>query len=326
MPDLCRYDPDGQLVVPCTNAAPWLAFDGANVTRGGTWSFIHGPGVDDPLIGLNRWPTGQLIELYYVTDGNGRQYTVARGDGSFSEDDQSLQGNAGWNYAGGNLNAHTFTADRMASAEAPGLAFYRNRVYDQASGRWTQEDPIGIAGGINLYQFNGNNPVTFTDPFGLKLCVAGKARKDIERTKTAIGEAVDMDIDWDNSNCVTAFKSRGNRNFDLLQDAFRGIVLSRFEFTATLGAEMESPQLDPLTIRVFGQSEALAYPTGPYGKCGGGGEAFSLRQLFAHELVHHAPVAYGRPMNPSEHDAIIQGDNVFNAARGKAPRCSHSMW
>jgi hypothetical protein len=24
-----------------------------------------------------------------------------------------------------------------------------------------------VAGGINLYQFNGNNPVTFTDPFGL---------------------------------------------------------------------------------------------------------------------------------------------------------------
>lgn len=30
-----------------------------------------------------------------------------------------------------------------------------------------QEDPLGVAGGLNLYQFNGNNPVTFTDPFGL---------------------------------------------------------------------------------------------------------------------------------------------------------------
>lgn len=28
--------------------------------------------------------------------------------------------------------------------------------------------PLGVAGGINLYQFNGNNPATFTDPFGLK--------------------------------------------------------------------------------------------------------------------------------------------------------------
>jgi uncharacterized protein RhaS with RHS repeats len=50
------------------------------------------------------------------------------------------------------------------------LSFFRNRFYDQQSGRWTQEDPIGVAGGVNLYQFNGNNPVTFTDPFGLDPC------------------------------------------------------------------------------------------------------------------------------------------------------------
>ncbi|MGH2610065.1 MAG: RHS repeat-associated core domain-containing protein, partial [Tepidiformaceae bacterium] len=48
--------------------------------------------------------------------------------------------------------------------------FYRNRYYDQTTGRWTQEDPIGIAGGVNLYQYAGNNPATFTDPFGLQGC------------------------------------------------------------------------------------------------------------------------------------------------------------
>jgi hypothetical protein len=52
----------------------------------------------------------------------------------------------------------------------PGLSFFRNRAYDQQTGRWTQEDPIGVAGGLNLYQFNGNNPVSYSDPFGLKHC------------------------------------------------------------------------------------------------------------------------------------------------------------
>jgi hypothetical protein len=34
-------------------------------------------------------------------------------------------------------------------------------------GIFTQEDPIGYAGGINLYGYVGNNPVMYMDPFGL---------------------------------------------------------------------------------------------------------------------------------------------------------------
>jgi hypothetical protein len=32
---------------------------------------------------------------------------------------------------------------------------------------FTQEDPIGLAGGLNLYGFAGGDPVNFSDPFGL---------------------------------------------------------------------------------------------------------------------------------------------------------------
>jgi uncharacterized protein RhaS with RHS repeats len=43
--------------------------------------------------------------------------------------------------------------------------------YDQesggATGCLTQEDPIGLAGGLNLYGFAGGDPVNFSDPFGL---------------------------------------------------------------------------------------------------------------------------------------------------------------
>jgi RHS repeat-associated protein len=51
--------------------------------------------------------------------------------------------------------------------EASGLLFRRNRYYDPATGQFTQQDPIGIAGGMNLYGFANGDPVNFSDPFGL---------------------------------------------------------------------------------------------------------------------------------------------------------------
>lgn len=39
-------------------------------------------------------------------------------------------------------------------------------MYDPATGRFTGPDPIGLAGGLNLYQYCGNDPVNFVDRFG----------------------------------------------------------------------------------------------------------------------------------------------------------------
>ncbi|MFQ5705752.1 MAG: RHS repeat-associated core domain-containing protein, partial [Gemmatimonadales bacterium] len=47
------------------------------------------------------------------------------------------------------------------------LMYMRNRYYDPATGRFTQEDPIGLAGGLNLYGFANGDPINFSDPFGL---------------------------------------------------------------------------------------------------------------------------------------------------------------
>gem|GEM_PF-2787475 len=54
--------------------------------------------------------------------------------------------------------------------DASGLMFRRNRFYDPASGRFTQEDPIGLAGGVNSYGFAEGDPVGYSDPYGLMSC------------------------------------------------------------------------------------------------------------------------------------------------------------
>jgi uncharacterized protein RhaS with RHS repeats len=47
------------------------------------------------------------------------------------------------------------------------VSTFRARQYDPGTGKWLQEDPTGLAGGANLYEYNGNDPNTFSDPFGL---------------------------------------------------------------------------------------------------------------------------------------------------------------
>jgi RHS repeat-associated protein len=61
-----------------------------------------------------------------------------------------------------------FQGTLILDKEDGARTFYRrNRAYDPATGRFTQEDPIGLEGGVNLYGFAGGDPVNFSDPFGL---------------------------------------------------------------------------------------------------------------------------------------------------------------
>jgi RHS repeat-associated protein len=50
---------------------------------------------------------------------------------------------------------------------ATGLVNFRMRWYDPETGRWLSKDPIGLSGGLNLYAFCGNTPISLVDAFGL---------------------------------------------------------------------------------------------------------------------------------------------------------------
>jgi RHS repeat-associated protein len=151
---------------PCDDSQI-LSFDGNNVVKSGddrsesvqeTFSFVHGPGIDDPLLGRKGTET-----IIYVTNGRGEVLSFAKASGDDSDnrirDDHPMR-------AGGIMDAGSFSNQR-AGATSSGLSYYRNRFYDSQTGRWTQADPIGIAGGLNQHAYVGNDPVTYTDPFGL---------------------------------------------------------------------------------------------------------------------------------------------------------------
>src|SRR5262249_37338298 len=50
--------------------------------------------------------------------------------------------------------------------DGTGLYYYRNRYYLPECGRFISEDPIGIAGGMNLYAYAGGDPISTRDPTG----------------------------------------------------------------------------------------------------------------------------------------------------------------
>jgi RHS repeat-associated protein len=176
----CRYDAMGRRVLRCPGVGGlfppeiWAGYDGQHLIRfkdaaatQPVWRFVHGPGLDDALVAVKRdLGTENYAKHYYLTDGQGREYAFTDAQGNDFTQNVAYWQNGG-NQSGAVGRAITFDNQRATSGIAPDISFYRNRYYDQKTGRWTQEDPIGIAGGVNLYLYVGNNPATLGDPFGL---------------------------------------------------------------------------------------------------------------------------------------------------------------
>jgi RHS repeat-associated protein len=64
-------------------------------------------------------------------------------------------------------NSQRYTGREQDTAD---LYYYRARYYSSNFDRFVSEDPIGVAGGLNLYAYVNANPITVADPTGLIPC------------------------------------------------------------------------------------------------------------------------------------------------------------
>ncbi|UCD36021.1 MAG: hypothetical protein JSU90_04090 [Nitrospiraceae bacterium] len=132
-----------------------------NVTREYTWGLHTGGGIGG-LLHLRHSGQG----YFYLYDGRGNVMAVVDGSSHMTV--------ASYRYDEfGDLRAQSGSFDQpfMFSTkrydEETGLSYYGFRFYNPSIGRWMSRDPLGEAGGLNLYGFVGNNAVNVIDPWGL---------------------------------------------------------------------------------------------------------------------------------------------------------------
>jgi RHS repeat-associated protein len=127
--------------------------------------YIYGPCVDQPISMIESTAT-YAGTYYYHFDGLGSVVGLTNSSGNTVEVyEYDVYGRVGATDAS-HPNRILFTG-REYDKET-GLYYYRARYYNPQIGRFLQTDPVGYAPGMNLYRYCRNNPLKWTDPFGLR--------------------------------------------------------------------------------------------------------------------------------------------------------------
>jgi RHS repeat-associated protein len=107
---------------------------------------------------------------FYHADGNGNVTYLLRSDAGaharYQYDPYGRTLSATGTLASANLLRFSSKPVVLSATGAWGCYYYGYRFYDPNTQRWLNRDPLGEAGGVNLYGFVWNNPTTYSDPDG----------------------------------------------------------------------------------------------------------------------------------------------------------------
>ncbi|MFT3808425.1 MAG: RHS repeat-associated core domain-containing protein [Micropepsaceae bacterium] len=161
------YDALGRLaqVVTATTTTRF-AYDGGRIVAEYDGSgallrrYVPGAGVDETLVWYEG--SGTTDRRYLFTDERGSVIAITDAAGS------SIGTNTYDEYGRpGATNMGRFQYTGQAYIPELNLYYYKARFYSADLKRFLQPDPIGYAGGMNLYAYVGGDPVNFTDPSGM---------------------------------------------------------------------------------------------------------------------------------------------------------------
>jgi RHS repeat-associated protein len=127
-------------------------------SNGAEVNYLNGVGIDDTL----RQSSDATGSLYFLRDHLGSTIGLTDAAGNVAE---RMSYEPYGESPGSSLTRYGFTGRERDSAT--GLLYMRARWYDPQMGRFISQDPIGMRGGLNVYAYALNNPLSLIDPFGL---------------------------------------------------------------------------------------------------------------------------------------------------------------
>jgi RHS repeat-associated protein len=157
-----------------------VAFTLVRPSSGTTWRIQQryvNTGLDEN-VAARLWLNGTPTSLVLVSDRQGGYIMGVKANGLEESSTGFYLRNAfgkmeSGSTAASSMETHTglgFAGAGTPTAAGGGYVYMRNRWYDPQTGRFLSQDPIGLAGGVNLYAYAGNNPASYSDPFGLQPC------------------------------------------------------------------------------------------------------------------------------------------------------------